>query len=359
MRLEAFIAELLLDHDCVVLPDFGGLVANYRAARLNRRSHMIFPPSKHVGFNRNLLQNDGLLANHIAAIMGISYKEAQLKIEEAVADYHVKLNKEGRLVLDRIGVFFKDKGGHLQFIPDEQENFLLSSFGLTPIQLKPVEVATELSTLPETPVIKISDERRKTSAWKIAAAIAIPLLLGGGIMLRNQIKGNDNFNFASLNPFQSVNIGSSYAPDLMNWNVDITPPKESALKPLIDSSDKNLKYDFLNGTPSEEGIVIRKNQVVAPAVTTDVNREADPLRDKKMVANHVKRFSLIGGAFQIEENAQKFLNKLIADGFDAEYAGTKDGLKLVAYGTYESREDAVKALQNVKAGGGHAWIKRN
>ena len=57
--------------------------------------------------------------------------------------------------------------------------------------------------------------------------------------------------------------------------------------------------------------------------------------------------------------AENFLQKLKTDGFDASFAGKKDGLQLVAYGVYSSKAEAKKALQNIKQSGGNAWIRRN
>jgi hypothetical protein len=139
MRLEPVICDLLYDHDCVVLPEFGGLVANYRSARLNRRTHVIQPPSKHIGFNRHLKDNDGLLVQHTAKLFNLSFQDASEKIRHQIASYQQTLNQSGRLVLEHIGVFFRDTSGQLQFIPDEEENFLTSSYGLRPVQLRYIE----------------------------------------------------------------------------------------------------------------------------------------------------------------------------------------------------------------------------
>ena len=55
MRLDLFLAELLYDHDCVIVPGFGGLVANYRPAKLNERRRGAFELDSRlefaVGFN--------------------------------------------------------------------------------------------------------------------------------------------------------------------------------------------------------------------------------------------------------------------------------------------------------------------
>jgi cell division septation protein DedD len=79
------------------------------------------------------------------------------------------------------------------------------------------------------------------------------------------------------------------------------------------------------------------------------------------VAKRTKKasFALIGGAFQVKDNAERLVNQLRSQGYDASLAGTKDNLYLVAYGHYDLRAEAVEVLRRVQSGGGKAWIKSN
>ena len=76
--------NVLQKKDCVIIPDFGGFVANYLPARLDETSNRIFPPSKHLLFNKNLINNDGLLAHRISAEEGVSYESALEKLSESL-----------------------------------------------------------------------------------------------------------------------------------------------------------------------------------------------------------------------------------------------------------------------------------
>jgi cell division septation protein DedD len=71
------------------------------------------------------------------------------------------------------------------------------------------------------------------------------------------------------------------------------------------------------------------------------------------------KFAIIGGAFADDQNAERFLDKLRQDGFNASFAGKKGYLQLVAYGFYDSLQEAQTALANIRSSGtGGAWIKR-
>lgn len=357
MRLESFISDLLYEHDCVVVPGFGGLVANYRSAKLNKQTHLILPPSKHIGFNRHLKNNDGLLVSHLSGLLSVSYKEAQQKIETAVSDWQTALQRDGRVFWERIGTFFYDKAGNLQFIPEEQENYLLSSFGLQPVQLTPVAVEVK-----ETKVVSIDEKKEdkpKTAiVWRVAAVVAIPLL-ATGIWLAGNNANTKDFNFASLNPFHTEKIKSAYSLDdapvseIKNWEAT-TSPLDNYLQDS--SNQEQVRFNFEQLSFAEDGILIAKN---IPAVADKTNK-VEGKNSKEVKQGTVKgKFALIGGAFADDQNAQRFLEKLKQEGFEASYAGKRGSLQLVAYGFYDSAAEAQAALSNIRsAGTGSAWIKR-
>ena len=74
--MQKYVVELLFKHDCVIIPNLGGFVAQYKSAALDDVTGFFSPPSKQILFNINLKNNDGLLANEIAQHKQITYNEA-------------------------------------------------------------------------------------------------------------------------------------------------------------------------------------------------------------------------------------------------------------------------------------------
>lgn len=347
MQLEALIVELLFHHDYVVLPGFGGFVANYRSARLNRKSYLIHPPSKHVAFNPNLKQNDGLLATHMANVTGLNHRQATEQLQEIIATYRSTLTAEGRLVLNQLGVFFYDQDRNLQFIPDEHMNFLQSSFGLPVIQLKPIEqqVSNTESSI-DTPVIQMPPQ--DTSTWKVVAAVAIPLIAIGSWILSARAHQPGGIDFASLNPLQSKEVKSNYLP------IELTPfEKPTFSEPAITVADaihlseRGIRYDFLKNEPSNDGVRIAKPR----------QKNINKTEDKKEEVKLQLPYAVIGGAFGDPANANRFIKELRAKGYPAQLAGKKGNLQLVAYGMYRSEAEAARIANRVIESGGSAWIK--
>ena len=140
MKIEEHISELLFEHDCVIVPDFGGFVCNYAPARIDTFKHLFEPPGKRIIFNKGLIRNDGLLANHVAAKLKLSYSKALDAIAEEVKHYKDEIQKDKRLTLDNIGFLYMDEKGNLLFQQDNKQNYLAESFGLTAFYHLPAEV---------------------------------------------------------------------------------------------------------------------------------------------------------------------------------------------------------------------------
>lgn len=96
-----------------------------------RRKINSFRLKKVVSFNRQLIKNDGLLANYIAEVQDVSYNTANNIIREFVYELESSLQKENHVELTKIGKFYLDAEDKLQFEPQTEINFLTQSFGLS------------------------------------------------------------------------------------------------------------------------------------------------------------------------------------------------------------------------------------
>ena len=105
LDLGQYIVQLLLSHDCVIVPGFGGFVANYQDAVHNESSHTFYPPSKKIVFNSSLSHNDGLLISSVAEQLGVGYDEAAQLVAQSVDEAWIMLEKGNTLKLEGIGFF--------------------------------------------------------------------------------------------------------------------------------------------------------------------------------------------------------------------------------------------------------------
>ncbi|MBC8084889.1 MAG: SPOR domain-containing protein, partial [Hymenobacter sp.] len=130
MHLADHIRPLLRDHDCVIIPDFGGLVANASPARAQPGRQALSPPTKLVAFNQALTRNDGLLVDAMSQHLGLSIDQAREAVRTAVAGLQQELDATNRTELPGIGIFRRAVGRGLSFEYTGTDNLLPAAFGL-------------------------------------------------------------------------------------------------------------------------------------------------------------------------------------------------------------------------------------
>ena len=132
MKISSYIFELLQSHDCVIVPNFGALVARNISAKISSDGSKIFPPNKELSFNKNLVKNDGLLINAISSNENISYEGAEQKITNWVRRINKKLEKQRYIEIKNIGSISLEDTKYV-FVPNQNSIFLKSSYGFNSI----------------------------------------------------------------------------------------------------------------------------------------------------------------------------------------------------------------------------------
>jgi hypothetical protein len=236
MDISVFISDLLFEHDCVVVPGFGGFICNYRPAEIHPVLHIINPPSKAISFNVNLSSNDGLLVNYIAKTGKLSFSEAQELVSNWVSTSKALLKRNETLVLKRVGRIFSDIEGNVQFAPDDSVNYLKSSYALKPITAQPVLRGKEVDFTE-----KFAQETKKhalprRSVWRIAAVIVLLIGIGTLIqMMRMGIEVNPlEFNEASIFSFFTHFTGN-HEDSMSPLPVEVMKPAPVAETPKVET----------------------------------------------------------------------------------------------------------------------------
>ena len=179
VRPDHYICELLYTNDCVIIPGLGGFITNTRSTFLNPSQNSFTPPAKRIAFNSSLRTNDGLLAHHISQEENITYHEANEIISGFVDDVFRKLAIGESIIIDEVGTLSMDLERHIQFEPEPNANFLLSSFGLTSIHSPAIKR--------EEPVMEVvkgegasknTTPRKRKKLWKIIELVPAAAEIG-------------------------------------------------------------------------------------------------------------------------------------------------------------------------------------
>lgn len=374
MALEKHIRQLLFEHDCVIIPDFGGFLTRFEPAHIHRLQGVVIPPSKVVQFNRRLHANDGLLAHAVMRHSGVSYAAAVEYIREAVDALEALLASESRAELPSIGVIFLDDQGNYRFNPSDETNFLKSSFGLGAVYL-PVsadnvgESAAESGHLAPVPAIPIATESSVGNArqaavpsespkrrWAIAAVL-IPAVAVGAFLLKDRIPAAmDTFNLRPSSPAVHADFQPRFVEEDVQFEYE--PFRDRIAE--IEASNPALSsvtFDFTENEIAPEGIrVVLKNET--PVSNAQPGNDSDT-KSVDLDAREAHRYFVVGGAFSDPNNASRLVSELVESGYDAYMFGKSGALHMVCYGGFSAEEEAQALLSSVRnSTNPQAWLKR-
>jgi hypothetical protein len=296
MQLETYISDLLYRYECVTIPEFGSFLTQHVSATIEEASNTFNPPKKIISFNEQIQKNDGLLANYIADVEKIPFEVANKKIAKRVKLLKAYLTEGETLTFKNIGEIVLNNEGKILFEPTYHLNYLTDSFGLSQFvspDVKREVYKEDVEAIEKVVPLAITPEKRKAKSYlKYAAVALIALTLGGFGASKYYVNQIETYNQLA---------------------------QEQAAQEL----DTKIQQATFNLNPF-------------PAVTLKVTKQTG-------------NYHIVAGAFRIEENCNKRVKQLKADGFSARKIGAnKYGLHQVVYASYENRLDALKALRDIK-----------
>lgn len=358
MNIDKHISDLLHTHDCVIIPGFGGIIGNYAPAYIHPVKHVFYPPYKQLVFNKNLYLNDGVLANYIARQEGITYIEALDNLHRYAGELKSMIEKGLKAEIKSVGTFQLDAEKNIHFTPDKTINYLLSSYGLSSFQSQAISREKAIKAFKDRPTI--AQDKTKSPLRKYWPAIAsLPIaFLAIWIPLKTNLLNDSSNQLASILPTNNQteltfeNNKESYTPRTAKWNYAAEDIADEELNLLIKDDVQPVET---NNVETSNTIVEENKEEVKPVKTKPA-----PLTTQAFESFKSGSYYIIGGCFQEEANAQNFLAKLQGKGYNATLLEKKDGLYRVAYGIYNTKEEARAELISIKSKeASAAWIMAN
>ena len=112
------ISRLLIRHNCVILPEFGGFVARTSPSEIDEKRGLIYPPKKSILFNQQLTISDGLLISEYALTNQLSFTDSQEKIKQIISLWKDELHSGKTISIEKVGTLQLGENGTLQFVQD-------------------------------------------------------------------------------------------------------------------------------------------------------------------------------------------------------------------------------------------------
>lgn len=142
IQLGKHIEILLLENDCVIVPDFGGFMAHHLSARYEESEGIFLPPLRTLGFNPQLRLNDSLLAQSYVETYDISYPEALRRIAAEVEELKQWLVEKGHYEFNDLGTISLTADGRYEFTPCEAGILTPSLYGLSSFEMNKLGEST-------------------------------------------------------------------------------------------------------------------------------------------------------------------------------------------------------------------------
>jgi cell division protein FtsN len=350
MQVENYIQGLLYEHNFVVIPDFGGFIAEYKSVEIHPITHRFNPPTKRIAFNEQLKVNDGLLAATIAREEKVSLLEAYRMIRDFVFHIREELQTNNNYVFQEIGKLFYNIENRLEFEPDTRVNYLDESFGFHELFFKPIERNYNDMSTPQRPVRPVvrkapasnvqsdnespENKKNKKSPLLKTLLIIVPLLLlvtAGGMIVYTSQTGH---NLAGMNIFGSDDRSEdTYQSD------------------LVSIADSIALADSLAALVEAEGEYYSDAETTSDTYTEyteDTYAENRPPDDFEVEENPAKQ-TLIEKQQALSASTNKAAQSAAA-------ATAQHGRFFVVVGSFKSKENAYKLREQLASLGGNATV---
>ena len=367
-ELARHIEVLLLENDCVIVPGLGGFIAHNKAAEFKDSANVFCPPVRTIGFNPQLIINDGLLAQSYMQAYDTDFPDASRKIESVVSQIKDSLYKNGQAELENIGTLYYTMAGVYGFEPYQNAFFSpslygLGSFSISPLsELKPVkETTVEPRIMIET--VSSCEEDRKEKAKQrhiikrmaehavgIAAAVILFFVLS--VPVENTYL--DNSSYASLGAetmldairSKSMATASLETTDIKQNNATNRRNNVNTLRPV---AVKSVKVEKAEPEVSKEikasPAVVKKETVKTEAVKAET-KSTKEVQKSNYALN--KGLFVIVASLQTMQDAEKELAKFKKQGYEEATILTSDNRYRIALYRYTDKSKAYEKINELR-----------
>ncbi|WP_353097945.1 SPOR domain-containing protein [Empedobacter brevis] len=378
MRLEEHISQLLFEHDCVIVPNFGAFISNTANVVFDEQTNTFIPPRKELSFNSTLTKSDGVLVNKIVHDEPMSFENAQTFLNEHVYFWQEHLKNGKILTLHNIGSLQFNEAGKIDFKPENAQNYFIAAYGLSNLQANYILDSSKTKT------------SSKHMSKFLAAASLIPIIVGGFLYFNTPqpvqkfvteqwsglvlpIIGNDETKEAEKAiQYDVYNMPQTIAePSLVEYQIAETVTKTDTIETPKKVEITVVKETKLNETDKEITAIVKEKPSTKEIVKTETKKltkveapkkkEDTKVVDKKEAAltkSTNKKYQVIAASLKRQEDADRLVGELKKQGYkDAGISYAKGRYYYVTYSTFNNMDDAQKYMNDVNKKSPGTWVR--
>lgn len=367
IELSRHIETLLLENDCVIVPDFGGFVAHYNPATYIEEENLFFPPTRTIGFNPQLKMNDGLLVQSYMAAYGTNFPDATRMVNKVVQNLVACLHENGKVELPNIGEISYTIHGTCSFLPYDNRITTPDLYGLDSFETKPLAALHKAEVRNHLPVPSVETRplkriRRSSYHWKLkrsylSNAVAFIAVIALFFMFSTPIENTETIqgNYAHLLPTEMFEQLEKQS--LLITPVIATQPSEKQQK-----AKRQAKQSAATKAQTSKGvkpIIVREVKVKteenkkAPVVIQPAAVEASPV-----VKSIKKPYHIIVASVGTEKDAHAWADQLKKEGYEGASAVIGNGKMRVSIESFSTQAEAYRSLQIIREQKAYqnAWV---
>lgn len=360
-----YIQELLATNNRVIVPNFGAFLV--RATSKNKDANTLEEKLKDIYFSPFLKFNDELLEKYIIKKEGVSKEEAAKKITEFIDKVKKELDDEKPFIIQDFGHFEADKQGKVQFVTIPKEK-------AEPKAAKTTSTKTATSATKKTESKKEeakAEDKPKTEPAKPEQKTEKPEAKESSAKLKeykDDTKETDKPEEKAKTPSASAQSKPIYSYKKekkpinkgLVWSIAIGVPvavifvwallnfstvkkvfqKDQAITEKTEKQKKSVTTKKTAATkkttaktPAKEQTKKQPEQKAKPETAT--------VAEKQQPTQPQKKYYIIAGSFKNEKYATAFLNKLKAEGYNAEKLEERNGMHAVSYNSFTDKRKAI------------------
>ena len=379
--IATYIQDLLATNNRVIVPNYGAFLV--RATSKSKDANTLEEKLKDIYFSPFLKFNDELLEKYIIKKENITKEQAAQKITQFIEDVKKELDQGKPYIIEGFGQFVADKQGKVQFLTVTKEG------AEKPKEEKKPE--TKTSTKKSEPKAEVKPKVQETKKEKIKEKPK------AAEVKKEEIKQEPKKE-TKLEEFKPEKKEESKVTPAAEQTKSIYSYKKEEKKPI----NKGLVWSIAIGVPvaaifvwallnfntvkkvfnkekakiekvtQKKETTTAKKPAVKPKTETKPDRTADEKEaakkettakaetkkpEVKKPATSQKKYYIIAGSFKNEKYAISYLNKLQAEGYNAEKLAERNGMHAVSFNSFTDKRKAIaeyKFLAQEK--GLQAWI---
>lgn len=376
--LAQHIETLLLEHDCVIIPGFGGFISNYEEAQYHTDNGSIFmPPHRSIGFNQQLQINDGLLVQSYMSAYDASYPAAHLQMEKEIEQMASQLELDGEYDFGAVGKLTKGLGEIISFDKSSSNIEAPSLFGLDSLSVMPVKSIIEKREIEakmqaasigigktdnkEDNDILTNDKKqevviRLNQRWidfGISVAVAVLLFFGISYTAMKDVATESDTVIAATYPVPNSQH--------MN-NGNITQAKEVAINK---AAQKGKEVAGANTTATTKQEPVASHNTTANPKQEHIDNHNATKADNENATKATQEnkaqlaYTIVLASYVGKANAEEYVNQLGKKGFNEAQYVRKGKVGRVIYSGYTTEQEAQIALASLRKKGKdftEAWV---